>query len=78
MSLANSLEYTSVVVCLSQLSTVVCYGDKHGDISKIFINLNEISDHRIAATISYLSIRQLYELSCLKKNLLHKLTIMLL
>ncbi|CAF2038780.1 unnamed protein product [Rotaria magnacalcarata] len=67
MYVAILLDETSDIICLSQLSTVVRYVNKHGEICERFIKFNDVSNDRSAGAISDLSVRQLNLLGCLKK-----------
>ena len=67
MYVAILLDETSDVSCFSQLSTVLRYVNKHGDVCERFIKFNDVSNDRCASAIADLSLAQLRELGCLEK-----------
>ena len=67
MYVAILLDETSDISCFSQLSTVLRYVNKHGDVCERFIKFNDVSNDRCAAAIADLSLAQLRELGCLEK-----------
>ena len=67
MYVAILLDETSDISCFSQLSTVLRYVNKHGDVCERFIRFNYVSNDRCAAAIADLSLAQLRELGCLEK-----------
>lgn len=67
MFVAILLDETSDISCLSQLSIVVRYVNKEGEICERFLKFHDVSKDRSAQAICDLAVNHLHELGCLKK-----------